>query len=58
MSMTIYAEVANLSVKTAEGISVAYGDTGGDGNPVLLLQHLRGNLDNWDRALVDEMGGS
>ena len=58
MSMTTYAEFANPSVKTAEGISVASGDTGGDGKPVLLLQHLRGNLDDWDRARVDEMGGS
>ena len=58
MSMTTYAELANLSVKTAEGISVTYRDAGGDGNPVRLLQHFPGNLDNWDRALVDEMGGS
>ena len=57
MSMTTYAELANLSAKTAEGISVAYLDTGGDGNPVL-FQHFLGNPDNWDRALVDEMGGS
>jgi hypothetical protein len=56
MSMTTYAELTNLSVKTAEGISVAYRDTGGDGNPVL-LQHFRGNPDSWDRAMVDEMGG-
>jgi pimeloyl-ACP methyl ester carboxylesterase len=58
MSTTTYGELPNLSVKTAEGISVAYRDTGGDGNPVLLLQHFRGNLDSWDPALVDELAAN
>jgi pimeloyl-ACP methyl ester carboxylesterase len=56
--MTTYAELANLSVKTAEGMSIAYRDTGGGGTPVLLLQHFRGNLDNWDPALVDGLGAN
>jgi pimeloyl-ACP methyl ester carboxylesterase len=53
--MTTYAELPNLSVKTADGLSLAYRDTGGDGRPVVLLQHFRGNLDNWDPALIDEL---
>jgi pimeloyl-ACP methyl ester carboxylesterase len=56
--MTTYSELANLSIKTAEGLSIAYRDTGGGGNPVLLLQHFRGNLDNWDPALVDELAAN
>jgi pimeloyl-ACP methyl ester carboxylesterase len=53
--MSTYAELPNLSVKTAAGLSLAYRDTGGDGRPIVLLQHFRGNLDNWDPALVDEL---
>jgi pimeloyl-ACP methyl ester carboxylesterase len=52
--MTTYADLPNLSVKTEQGLSLAYRDTGGDGRPVVLFQHFRGNLDNWDPALVDE----
>jgi pimeloyl-ACP methyl ester carboxylesterase len=36
-------------------LSLKYRDTGGDGRPVVLLQHFRGNLDNWDPALIDEL---
>ena len=53
--MRSYAELPNLSVKSERGLSFAYRDTGGDGRPVVLLQHFRGNLDNWDPALVDEL---
>jgi pimeloyl-ACP methyl ester carboxylesterase len=53
--MTSYADLPNLSVKTAHGLSLAYRDTGGDERPVVLLQHFRGNLDNWDPALVDDL---
>ena len=53
--MTTYAELPNLSVKSAAGLSLAYRDTGGDGRPVVLFQHFRGNLDSWDPALVDEL---
>jgi pimeloyl-ACP methyl ester carboxylesterase len=53
--MTTYAELQNLSLKTADGVSLAYRDTGGDGRAVILLQHFRGNLDNWDPALIDEL---
>ncbi|HEX6713305.1 MAG TPA: alpha/beta hydrolase, partial [Thermoleophilaceae bacterium] len=34
----------------------AYRTTGaGDANPLVLLQHFRGNLDNWDPALIDAL---
>ncbi|HUX86585.1 MAG TPA: alpha/beta hydrolase [Chloroflexota bacterium] len=38
---------------THDGLNYAYRDTGGSGVPLVLLQHFRGNLDNWDPALVD-----
>jgi pimeloyl-ACP methyl ester carboxylesterase len=53
--MTTYGELPNLGVKSGNGLKVAYRDTGGDGRPVVLLQHVRGNLDNWDPALVDDL---
>src|SRR5580704_18580097 len=54
--MTKYAELPNLRVKTEWGLNYSYRDTGGDGVPLVLLQHFRGNLDNWDPALVDALG--
>ena len=49
-----YSELPNTLVSAANGIDYAYRDTGpGDGVPLVLLQHFRGNLDNWDPALID-----
>jgi len=51
-----YSELANTLVSAANGIGYAYRDTGpGDGVPLVLLQHFRGNLDNWDPALIDAL---
>jgi pimeloyl-ACP methyl ester carboxylesterase len=59
---TGYSELANQRVSAANGVTYAYrdtgdsGDTGGtDGVPLVLLQHFRGNLDNWDPALIDAL---
>jgi pimeloyl-ACP methyl ester carboxylesterase len=44
------------TIRAANGIDYAYrrAGTAADGRPPLvLLQHFRGNLDNWDPALVD-----
>ena len=49
---------ANERVSAANGVDYAYRDTGGgheDGVPLILLQHFRGNLDNWDPALIDAL---
>src|SRR3984957_14026116 len=56
--MTTYAELENLTVKSGDGIGFAYRDTGGGGRPVVLFQHFRGNLDNWDPALIDDLAAS
>jgi pimeloyl-ACP methyl ester carboxylesterase len=53
-----YAELPNELVSAANGIDYAYRDTGGGedgGVPLVLLQHFRGNLDNWDPALIDAL---
>jgi pimeloyl-ACP methyl ester carboxylesterase len=49
-----YSELPNRRVSAANGVGYAYRDTGGEGAvPLVLLQHFRGNLDNWDPALMD-----
>jgi pimeloyl-ACP methyl ester carboxylesterase len=53
-----YSELANEVVSAANGVAYAYRDTGGDGVPLVLLQHFRGNLDNWDPALVDALASA
>jgi pimeloyl-ACP methyl ester carboxylesterase len=52
-----YSELANEQVSAANGVDYAYRDTGGGegGVPLVLLQHFRGNLDNWDPALIDPL---
>jgi len=54
---TGYSELRNDLVSAANGVEYAYRDTGGgDGAvPLVLLQHFRGNLDNWDPALIDAL---
>ena len=56
-----YSELANERVSAANGIEYAYRDTGGGsegGVPLVLLQHFRGNLDNWDPALIDALAST
>ncbi|MEV5533822.1 alpha/beta fold hydrolase [Streptomyces prunicolor] len=59
MELTSYSGLPNERVKAANGIDYAYRDTGptddGAGVPLVLLQHFRGNLDNWDPALIDAL---
>jgi pimeloyl-ACP methyl ester carboxylesterase len=52
-----YSELRNELVRAANGVDYAYRDTGGGegGLPLVLLQHVRGNLDNWDPALIDAL---
>jgi pimeloyl-ACP methyl ester carboxylesterase len=47
---------AETQVLSAGGIDYAYRVTGAaDATPLVLLQHFRGNLDNWDLALIDAL---
>ena len=46
----------NLSITSPNGTSYAYRHFGKAGTiPLVFLQHFRGNLDNWDPALVDDI---
>jgi pimeloyl-ACP methyl ester carboxylesterase len=52
-----YSELPNERAGAANGTNYAYRDTGVGQNtvPLVLLQHFRGNLDNWDPALIDAL---
>ena len=53
-ALDVYQTASNRSVGAANGIDYAYRDVG-KGPPLMLLQHFRGNLDNWDPALIDAL---
>jgi pimeloyl-ACP methyl ester carboxylesterase len=53
-----YSRLPNKRVRAANGIDFAYRDTGDGRVPLVLLQHFRGNLDNWDPALVDALASA
>jgi pimeloyl-ACP methyl ester carboxylesterase len=50
-----FTDTATQRVAAENGIEYAYRDLGEGEVPLVLLQHFRGNLDNWDPALVDEL---
>ncbi|HEX4718681.1 MAG TPA: alpha/beta hydrolase [Thermoleophilaceae bacterium] len=51
-----YVDRANQVVSAPNGVDYAYRDSGGaQGLPLVTLQHFRGNLDNWDPALMDAL---
>jgi pimeloyl-ACP methyl ester carboxylesterase len=50
-----YADATTQRVSADSGIEYAYRDLGESEVPLVLLQHFRGNLDNWDPALVDAL---
>ena len=55
-----YSELRNELVSAANGVDYAYRDTGGGEGalPLVLFQHFRGNLDNWDPALIDALAST
>ena len=52
---TGYADASTKRVTAENAIEYAYRDLGAGDVPLVLLQHFRGNLDNWDPALVDDL---
>jgi pimeloyl-ACP methyl ester carboxylesterase len=55
---TGYSNLPNELLTAPNSVDYAYRDTGGGGDgaiPLILLQHFRGNLDNWDPALIDAL---
>ena len=54
-SMMSYADISTKRVTAEDGIEYAYRDVGTGDVPLVALQHFRGNLDNWDPALIDDL---
>jgi pimeloyl-ACP methyl ester carboxylesterase len=50
-----YADLPAQRVAAHNAIEYAYRDLGASDTPLVLLQHFRGNLDNWDPALIDAL---
>ena len=48
-------QTSTRRVEAANGIDYAYRESGVGEVPLVLLQHFRGNLDNWDPALIDAL---
>jgi pimeloyl-ACP methyl ester carboxylesterase len=58
MTATDYSGLPHRHIGAANHVDYVYRDTGGGGAPLVLLQHFRGNLDNWDPALVDALASA
>src|ERR1700729_2618507 len=53
-----YIDAETHVVTASNGIDYAYRIAGAaDATPLVALQHFRGNLDNWDPALIDALAG-
>ena len=50
-----YAGASTRRVAAGNAIEYAYRELGASDVPLVLLQHFRGNLDNWDPALIDAL---
>jgi pimeloyl-ACP methyl ester carboxylesterase len=50
-----YTDAPTERVTGENGIEYAYRDIGAGDVPLVALQHFRGNLDNWDPALIDDL---
>ena len=53
-----YSGLPSKLVSAANGVDYAYRDTGEGEVPLVLLNHFRGNLDNWDPALIDALASA
>ncbi len=53
-----YVDAASKVVRGANGVDYAYRELGAGAVPIVLLQHFRGNLDNWDPPLVDALAAN
>jgi len=53
-----YSQIPGKVVSAANGVDYAYRATGDGTVPLLFLQHFRGNLDNWDPALIDDLAAT
>ena len=58
IAVSSYSGQPNETVAASNGVNYAYRDMGEGDVPLVLLQHFRGNLDNWDPALVDDLAAT
>jgi pimeloyl-ACP methyl ester carboxylesterase len=55
-SVATYVDAETQVLSASNGVDYAYRATGpSDASPLVTLQHFRGNLDNWDPALIDAL---
>jgi pimeloyl-ACP methyl ester carboxylesterase len=55
-AVATYVDTETQVVSASNGVDYAYRATAAsDATPLVMLQHFRGNLDNWDPALIDEL---
>ena len=57
-STSTYVDAPNRVVRGANGVDYAYRELGDGAIPIVLLQHFRGNLDNWDPPLIDALAAN
>ena len=57
VATAVSAENRSVEIEGAMLVYRRFGDGASDAPPLLCLQHFRGNLDNWDPALVDRLAG-
>jgi pimeloyl-ACP methyl ester carboxylesterase len=50
-----YINAESRRIEAANGVTFAYRDIGSSEVPLVLFQHFRGNLENWDPALIDAL---
>lgn len=50
-----YSALPTNKITASNGIEYASREVGTSTVPLVLLQHFRGNLDNWDPALIDDL---
>ena len=55
-SVATYVDAETQTLAASNAVDYAYRITGqSEARPLVLLQHFRGNLDNWDPALIDAL---
>jgi pimeloyl-ACP methyl ester carboxylesterase len=55
-SVATYVDAETQVLSASNGVDYAYRTTGASNRvPLVTLQHFRGNLDNWDPALIDAL---
>ena len=57
-AVATYVDAETQVLGASNGVDYAHRVTGpSDAPPLVMLQHFRGNLDNWDPALIDALAG-